>query len=117
MSPKVQTHHCCVQVIVLARFLNEVVRYSMLILKLRPAPLTPPEETEEQPQAAQAPAKKVSTGACSCSCLQSLHSPGAPRCDADCPGAHARQESGTSASDTVCTGCASQHACMHGSGT
>ena len=42
-------------VIVLARFLNETLRYTMLLLKMRPEPLAGAEALEQQPEAGNQP--------------------------------------------------------------
>lgn len=52
---EIRAHMRELNVIVLARFLNETLRYIMLLLKLRPAPLSP---VEEQEQASKPDAKK-----------------------------------------------------------
>ena len=65
------------QVIVLARFLNEVTRYALLTLKLRPAPLSPAEESEEKdstPAAAKTSKKQVRSDALDrLACIMSVH--------------------------------------------
>ena len=60
----IKAHMRELNVIMLARFLNETLRYLMLLLKLRPAPLTAAGAPQQQAEASETePRKKVSLDA------------------------------------------------------
>ena len=54
----IKAHMRELNVIVLARFLNETLRYIMLLLKLRPAPLTAADAPGQQAEASEPEARK-----------------------------------------------------------